>query len=62
MTTEPTFEAPVTAAPPASVTTPLLISLGITLLMTVASGWVWSQVAADARVPMHWDAAGQVNG
>jgi uncharacterized membrane protein len=35
------------------------ISAVILLLMLGISAWAWTQVPADAQVPIHWNAAGQ---
>lgn len=40
----------------------LLVSSAIALVMFAISAWAWGQLPADARVPTHWNARGQVDG
>jgi len=48
--------------PPRSLLRLALPSAGITLLMLAATYWVRMRIPAGTRVPMHWNAAGQVDG
>lgn len=32
------------------------------VLMLAVSAWAWTQLPADARLPIHWNASGQVDG
>lgn len=34
----------------------------IAVIMFLISAWAWQQVPADAQVPIHWNAAGEVDG
>lgn len=38
-----------------------LISVVVVLLMVGLSAWAWVQLPADASIPVHWNAAGQVD-
>lgn len=39
----------------------LLLSGGLILLMLSGSAWAWNQLPADAQIPLHWNAAGEVD-
>ena len=42
---------------------PMLIYSAIVVgLMTVLSAWAWTQLPADASIPIHWGVDGQANG
>ena len=41
---------------------PLTVSLVVTAALIGASWWAWRQLPVDARIPDHWNAAGQVDG
>lgn len=38
-----------------------LISVVVVLMMVGLSAWAWVQLPADASIPVHWNAAGQVD-
>lgn len=38
-----------------------LISVVVVLIMVGLSAWAWVQLPADASIPVHWNAAGQVD-
>jgi uncharacterized membrane protein len=40
---------------------PLTVSLVVTAALIGASWWAWRQLPAEARIPDHWNAAGQVD-
>lgn len=40
---------------------PLVVSLLVTAVMFGAAWWLWRQLPVDARIPDHWNAAGQVD-
>lgn len=40
---------------------PLVVSLLVVAALAAASWWVWRKLPADARIPDHWNAAGQVD-
>ena len=39
----------------------IVISTIIVLLMLAASAWAWTQLPAGSQIPMHWNAAGEVD-
>lgn len=39
----------------------LILNLSILVLMVLASIWVWQQLPADARLPVHWNISGEVD-
>lgn len=39
-----------------------VFSLLMTAATTAAAVWAWRQLPADAQVPMHWNAAGEIDG
>jgi len=41
---------------------PVVVSIVLLVATTGAAWWVWRQLPADARVPMHWNAAGEIDG
>ncbi|HSH95157.1 MAG TPA: SdpI family protein [Roseimicrobium sp.] len=41
---------------------PMLYSAAFVVAAFALSGWAWTQLAPEARVPIHWDANGKVNG
>ncbi len=41
---------------------PLLWTLAIAALAAALSAWAWSRLSPDARIPIHWNAAGRVDG
>jgi uncharacterized membrane protein len=41
---------------------PLVFSIAMTAVATGAAFWAWRQLPADARVPMHWNVAGEIDG
>jgi uncharacterized membrane protein len=47
---------------PRSLAVPLSISLGLGAVLMSWSCWIWQRLPADARVPIHWNAAGKVDG
>ena len=40
----------------------ILTSIAIVALMLLVTAWAWPQLPADARVPIRWNADGQVDG
>lgn len=55
-------ESPSPQTPVISLTTPLVISCVLTAGLFALSAWAWQQLPADARIPIHWNGNGQVNG
>jgi uncharacterized membrane protein len=47
---------------PRSLAVPLSISLGLGAVLMSWSCWIWQRLPVDARVPIHWNAAGKVDG
>jgi len=47
---------------PPSLAVPLSISLGLSVVLLSWSFRVWQRLPVDARIPMHWNAAGNVDG
>lgn len=41
---------------------PLAVSLFVTAALGGASWWAWRQLPVDARIPSHWNGAGQIDG
>lgn len=62
MNTPTTTPSPTPEPPAASFTGPVLISLTLAAVSAIVSWWVWRQLAPGARVPTHWNFAGQVDG
>jgi uncharacterized membrane protein len=62
----PSIEPPLESQPPREVPHPFRAALVFSLLATAAmaglSCWAWRQLPAGARVPMHWNASGVVDG
>lgn len=40
----------------------ILTSIAIVAVMLLVTAWAWPQLPADARIPIHWGADGQVDG
>ncbi len=55
-------ESPEPETPVPSLTVPVVISLVLSALLFAASGWAWQQLPMDARVPIHWNIEGKVDG
>lgn len=71
MSTAPEFESPDNNKPDNGKPEPtgfrpfrwaLAFSLLMTIAATLAAAWAWQQLPADAKVPMHWNAAGEIDG
>ncbi len=41
---------------------PLVVNTALLLTIVLSSAWAWSQLPPDAKVPIHWNASGQVDG
>lgn len=40
----------------------VMIGGAVIVAMLVITAWAWPQIPDDARIPIHWDASGQVDG
>lgn len=40
----------------------LVVSVALVLAMLAVSAWAWTQIPADAEIPVHWGPDGQVDG
>jgi uncharacterized membrane protein len=59
MTTDEPLEA---AKPENRLRGVMIAALSLVAMVSAATGWVYSQLPAGARVPMHWNASGEIDG